>query len=489
MSDKRIKHIAIFGAGLAGTLCALALANALEEDVDLTLVDTPGADEVDIFYGTATGPTIYEHLLNIGVTEPDLLPNTHTTFSVGTHYLNWGKAKRSWIQSLHKPLPIFHGVEFHHYLTRLSKVAPEAAKLELYIMSAHAAAKGVFAHPPEDKRTPLSNMEYGYHFSPHEWRSFLDQKIEASRINRQSGEIDNIEREHSQISAITLMDNKRIEAELYIDCTGPNSKITQDKTPRGRELRVLSSFKVQDGINSSSRRVTGTNYGWYSETNFRNGKQRHTFYDPTSEHLAIDAHGETDVPPIGVTLGYLSEPWLNNCLALGHSAAILEPLTPAPMTLLQRDIERLTELIPNSEDMSVEAREYNRRFSDDYAHGTMFQRGFFVDNSDEKSAYWMSAANDVLSPKLENKITQFSNRGAIVQFDLEPFSKEDWVQQHLGMGRLPRRYDPLADKTSEQDILHIFNQIRAANEALVVKMPPHDIYMKKLLEYFRKKYG
>jgi len=94
-----------------------------------------------------------------------------------------------------------------------------------------------------------------------------------------------------------------------------------------------------------------------------------------------------------------------------------------------------------------------------------------------------------MDKKLANKITQFQNRGTIVQYDLEPFGKEDWIQQHFGMGRLPQRYDPLADRANETQIVQTFEQIRAANKALAQKMPPHHIYMKKLLEYFRKKHG
>ena len=494
MNALPLKHIAICGAGLAGTLCAATLAHLLPDEIKLSFVDIPGSDETDTFFGNVTSPAIYDFLLGIGITEPELLPTTNTAFSLGTQYINWGANKRSWIQSFHKPLPIFQGVEFHQYLTRLRRIAPEAKTQNLYthdryIMSAHAARGNVFAHPPEDKKTPLHNMEYGYHFSPKDWCELLSRHLKNSRITKLNGDIRSIERTEGRISSITLSDGRSVEAELYIDCTGFKSKICHSKIQSDRHLKAASSFISEDKTGNICRQLTGTDYGWHSETSLQNGRQCLTVYDLASEKAALTAHGKQDISPVEATLGRLEQPWQGNCLAIGHSAAVLEPLTPAPMMLLQRDLERLVELIPHTENMNVEAREYNRRFTEDYSHASIFQRGFFEDESPGKSAYWKAAIIEPINQKLENKITQFHSRGTSVQYDLEPFFKEDWIQQHFGMGRTPRRYDSLADRANEQQIMQTFSQLRMANEALAMKMPPYHIYMKKLLEYFRKKNG
>lgn len=489
MSNQSVKHIVICGAGFAGILCAFSLVTYLPKDIEITLIATPGENETDFFYGTVAGPTFNEFLLKLGMTEPDFLPKTNTTFALGTHYSNWGPAKRSWTQSFTKPLPMFQGVDFHQYLTRLRKTNPEAASLELYIFSALAASKGVFAHPPEDTKSPLSNLEYGYHVLPAEWRNFLSKKLESSRLNRISGEIQSVERARERITSLTLSGDTKIEADFFIDCTGPRSKIHQGKINSQRRLKAFETFKTDTDLNSSSRRVSGTDYGWISETSFQNGTQRLTIYAPDAEDEAVYAHEESLDLHINVPVGHVSEAWKNNCLALGHTASILEPLTRAPITLLLRDIERLLELIPHSKDMSVESREYNRRFRDDFEHGSIFQYAFFEDAGAGHTSYWASAFKEARSPKLRQKITQFASRGAIVSYDLEPFGKEDWIQLHFGMGREPRRYDPLANRANKEQILRTFQQIREANKRLVTKIPPQHVYMKKLVEYLRKNHG
>ena len=488
MIAEPIKTIAICGSGLAGGLCAASLVNTLPDTIRLILIDIPDSHEADIFYGTVTSPTTYDFLLSIGITEPELLTHSNTTFSLGTRFSNWGTKNRSWMQSFHKPLPLFEGVNFHHYLTRLRNINPKAYELEPYIMSAQAAYKNVFAHPSQDNATPLSNVEYGYHFSPKEWRDLLNVKTTHSRISKMSGNIKKVQRENNRINLITLSDGTNVQADLFIDCSGLNSKLSSSKIQSGRQLKAVESFKPRDKMLNVTRFLENTNYGWRAETAFQDKRHSLLIYDLNSEEDALSAHDNANQQPVEASMGHVEQPWQGNCLSFGHSAAILEPLTPAPIMLLQRDIERLTELIPHSKDMTVEAQEYNRRFTEDYLHASLFQRGLFEDESQKKNAYWDAATAGTAHPRLVTKITQFQSRGANVQYDLEPFGLEDWTQQHFGLGRLPSRYDPLADRADEHQIIQRLQQMRTAHLKLTQKMPPHHIYMKKLLEYFRKKY-
>jgi tryptophan halogenase len=89
--------------------------------------------------------------------------------------------------------------------------------------------------------------------------------------------------------------------------------------------------------------------------------------------------------------------------------------------------------------------------------------------------------------KLKRKIVQFESRGVILQYDLEPFNNEDWTQIHLGMGRAPDRYDPLADKIEENQLIEILKNIKLANNITASKMPPLKKYMTGLIKYLRNK--
>jgi tryptophan halogenase len=174
-------------------------------------------------------------------------------------------------------------------------------------------------------------------------------------------------------------------------------------------------------------------------------------------------------------------------VAVGQAAGVLEPLTPAPMLLLQRDIERIASLIPFSTDMSVERREYNRQCDEDYTHAELFNRAFFETPPLTDSPYWRAAREQPVPDKLATKIAQFASRGLLVAYDLEPFNPEDWNILHHGMGRVPRRYDRVADRASESEVRQYLANRRRDIENLVKTMPSHHRYVTQLAHHLRQR--
>ncbi len=486
-----LRKIAVFGNGLAGQLCVAKLAQDLPDSIELIFVEATISNDEDIFYGSVTSPTSYDFLLSIGITEPELLPQTNTGFSLGTQYVDWEANKTSWTQSFHRPLPIFNGVGFQHYLNRLRSSAPDMSDLNAYIISVQAANKGVFVHPPEGRKTPLTDMEYGYQFAPAAWRELLSKKLHTSTISRITADVVSIYRDGDTIRSVTLSNGDVTEADFFIDCLGPTSKLKSTKTQltTKRRLKAVTNHKPAATIGPVRRTLRGTSYGWTSNTPLQDGLHRLTVFDPKSEAAALADHGPSDTPPVEMQIGYAKIPWAGNCLTLGLGAASLEPLTPAPITGLQRDIDRLIELIPVTDKMTVESREYNRRLSDDYRHASMFHRALFPATMSAETPYQTAVTSNFMSKELVNKIEQFEARGVLVQYDCEPFSAEDWAMLHIGMGRQPKRYDPLADRVSDEQLKNKLTQMSGAIDSVTAKMPPHHVYMSGLLRYLKEQHG
>ncbi|MEP3890980.1 MAG: tryptophan 7-halogenase [Hellea sp.] len=491
MSHPPLQKILICGGGLASYMCAVALSRVMPPNIGITLIETPHADKTDVFFGTVTSPTSYNFLLNNGITEPELFPATNTAFSLGTRYVNWGKKNLSWTQSFHLPLPLFNGVELHHYLNRQHSPSATPYSLEAYIMSVQAANEGGFAHPPEERKTPLADMEYGYQFLPQQWSRVFADNIASSPVSCIDGSIKTIGREGENIQSVTLNDGRVIEADFIIDCLGADSALPSTSNTRTseRRLRAVTSFNVTERLGEPLRNLTAKDYGWQADTPLQDGQHRITVYDPANETDALKDHGTPDSEPIEALIGKTSSPWTGNCLKLGHGAAILEPLTPAPILLLQRDIDRLIELIPVSTDMAVERREYNRRFTADYEHAELFQDTLLKTIETPNEPYWASAETDPISEKLANKITQFESRGIGVQYDFEPFEKHDWIMLHFGMGRRPVRYDPLADRIAVPQMEQTLDRMRNSIAMMARKVPPHNHYMTRLLNYLKDQDG
>jgi tryptophan halogenase len=471
-------HIAICGAGLAAYLTAAALSRHLPPDYRLTLIITDENPRADIFYGSVTSPTAYNFNLSIGLSEPDLIRGGNTAFSWGTHYQAWGKERRDWIQSFQLPLPVPGGVQFHQYLASRDNEA-----LEPYVVSAVAARQGVFAHPPETDGHSLARAEYGYQFSPGGYREAMSSVIDRSRLSVISAAITGIDGLAHDIQQVHLANGQSVSADLLVDCTGPASaligRMGADMID-GKALGAALTETPSRTLGAATRVLMGQAFGWQAVTPLQDASAKLTVYAVEDEAAALAAHGPVDVGAEAVC-GRRSDAWIGNCVAIGQAAAVVDPLTPAPLMLLQRDVERLLALIPVSTDMAMERREFNRQFANDHDHADLFHSALLASPPGGAGAYWQAGKSS--DERLNRKIAQFLSRGVLVSYDLEPFTPEDWLILHYGMGRRPKRHDRLADTPPDEQVRAYLSDLRNRIEAAARSLPDHHTYMVNLKRY------
>ena len=99
----------------------------------------------------------------------------------------------------------------------------------------------------------------------------------------------------------------------------------------------------------------------------------------------------------------------------------------------------------------------------------------------------MAAREEPVPEQLAVKLAQFSGRGLLVAFDLEPFNPEDWTILHLGMGRWPSRHDRVADRASDKDVQQYLAGRRQDIAKLVNSMPSHHRYLTQLAQNLRQR--
>lgn len=481
MANAPIERIVICGGGLAAHLTAAVLAHQLPASIQITWVDCQDTSDADLFYGSVTAPSSYAFNLSAGVSEPRLLLDSNSSFSWGTKFVRWGADSRSWMQCFHLPLPVIGGVLFHQYLARL-----DIAELEPFLMSAVAARHGVFAHPLAKGPPLLARTEYGYQLAAHSYRAPFAASANESRVQVIRANISHVECDENAIAGLHLCDGQVQTADLYVDCSGPQSLLLSRlgaEFSGERRLRAVVSCAAASGVGAPYRTLTAHEFGWQAETPLQGSMARLTVFSPESEIQALFAHGEPPEQTGEATLGRRANAWVGNCVAIGHAAGVVEPLSHAPMLLLQRDIERLVSLVPFSSDMSVECREFNRQSADDYTHAEIFNRALFETRPVADTPYWRAAREEPMHEKLAQKIAQFESRGLLVAFDLEPFNAEDWMILHHGMGRRPARHDRVADQARETEVRQFLTNMRCDIENLAKTMPKHNDYMAGLIRY------
>ena len=479
-----MQRIVVCGSGLAAHLATVALARQLPPTIRITWVNGADSRDADLFFGGVTAPSAYAFNLAAGVSEPRLMLDSDSTFSWGTHFQDWGAGNLSWVQCSHLPLQVIGGVLFHHHLWRLGM-----SELEPFLVPAIAARRGVFAHPVDKGPKLLARAEYGYQFNPYSYCAPFAAAARAFQVETVAATISDVVCDEGKISALRLSNGRVIEADLFVDCTGPDARLLSRlgvEAPVGRRLRAAFSQRATERIGPPCRSVVARDFGWQSETSLKASVARLTVYAPETEGEALAAHGEVPQHTGAITLGRRASGWVGNCVAIGHAASVLEPLSHAPMLLLEREIDRLLTLVPFSHDMSVERREFNRQGAEDFTHAEIFNRAILETPPKAQTAFWLAASAEPPHEKLVQKIIQFESRGWLAAFDLEPFSPEDWVILHHGMRRRPARYDRMADRTPENEVRPALDTMRREIESLVKTMPAHHDYMVGLARYLKQ---
>ena len=346
----------------------------------------------------------------------------------------------------------------------------------------------MFVHPPQQggqgSQQPLGRAEYGYQFDPQSYARLFASIVDTKRVARIEGTVADVRVADGAVQALVLQDGREIAGDLFVDATGPDAQILSAIAgPREASRRLAATLSREPAarLGPAVREVSPAKEGWTSRTPIRGATVR----------LAVGNAGSPDFPGEGdasaeASIGYREQPWQGNCVAVGQAAGVIEPLTPAPVMLLQRDIERLLSLIPVRPDMHVEARQYNRRFVDDHEHAGLFTRALFETGGQAASPYWQDARADALPEKLARKIALFEERGVLVSYDLEPFHPEDWLILHFGMGRKPARYDIAADRAQKDKVLAYLSNLKREVERTVAELPPHAEYMAQLTQYLAR---
>lgn len=480
-----LTHIAICGRGLAAQMTAAALSANLPKTLKLTLIETDSSDTCDAFYGQVTPPEAYDFNLNAGVNEPELILESQTSFALGTLYENWSAGALSWLQGAHLPLPVSAGVPFQHYLTRLGQTA-----LEPYLITAIAARSGKFAHPPTDPKSPLSRAEYGYQISPDHYATIFARAAQRRGVEKIVADINDVVSADGTIKTVRLSTGQTIDADMYIDCTGPEARLLESMSKPRKSTRTLGavySYEPMEATGSAYRHLRGTDYGWTSVVSLQGGLLCMDVFHPDHATDALSAHTAREAEIFEIGLGRRPEAWVGNCVGVGQAAGVLEALSLAPMRLLQRDIERLLNLIPLTRHMTVEKREYNHQFRQDFDHAHAFNRAFFETATPVDSLYWQAAKTEPVSDNLAQKLLHFERRGYLLDYDLEPFNTQDWLILHYGMARIPTWFDITAEQIPLAKIEIELITLKAEIARLVEKMPPHGSYIEKLKAYLVKK--
>lgn len=433
----RIDEILIVGGGTAGWLTAGILAarlNSMNDDaVKVTLVESPNVPIMGV--GEGTWPTMRATLQTIGVDEGEFMRECEATFKQGSEFVNWLDDPREvGRHSYYHPLSaVYHSA--HDFNLVPYWLLGEAQGLpydQATASQTYACREGL---APKKITTPAYDAihNYSYHLDAHKFAAFLTrhctEKLGVRHIRANVTDVKVGEDGFIRAVATDSAEYPLLDADFFVDCSGSRAllldgalgvpwKSIRDQVFNDTALAIQVPYESEDSPIATHTIATAHKHGWTWDIGLHT--RRGVGFVYSSNHCSGDAAEQTlreyigpaadqlEARKIGFELGYREQFWKNNCVALGMSAAFIEPLEASAIFLIEAGANMLAEQFPRRrEAIQLVAKKYNSTFSLRWNKTVDFIKLHYCLSRRRDSEYWidncdMGTVPDSLKERLEH---------------------------------------------------------------------------------------
>ena len=482
-----MRRIVIAGGGVTAWLAAAVLASRLPRArYAVELVEEAGANgDPEFGPAIATMPSLGGLHHAIGLDEDMLVRRAGATFSLGAAYVGWNGEGAGFLPF--GPVgAALDGTAFHQLAARMRR-AGRNVRLVDYALAALAAQAGRFVRPGNDQRSPTSQIAYGLHIGSAAYRSVLREIAEARGAVRHKAPLaGSTRRDDGAVELLRLTDGSNVAPWLVLDCTGYRRIVAAGPfeswsqwLPFGRSAGVM--LREDGGVLPYAIRAA-TRFGWRETIPVHGGIAESVHWSRAADDEEALSLLPGGAQPVAVGhAGSLREPWSGNVIAAGGAAAVIEPLHPVGLQLVQSALTRLIALFPAGDYFGAERREYNRLTTAEAMRTRDFVAAHHLTNARTGERAWDDLRGTEASPELAAKLALFAARGRIVMHDGDIFEEDDWVTLLDTQGMRPRRADAVAEALPIARIEAHLARLRAVMIEAVREMPTHDAFLQQIM--------
>jgi tryptophan halogenase len=483
-----VRRIVIAGGGTAGWMTAAALSRTLGKVIDIKLVESDEIGTVGV--GEATIPTLVHFHRLLDINEQEFMAATQATFKLGISFESWRDRGKDYIHSFGTTGTDHWTAGFQHFWMK-GRERGLAGDYGNYCLELKASLESKFAHLPKD------GLNYAYHLDAGRYARFLRRYSEHFGVERVEAKITSVEQApNGDIAALLLDSGKRIEGDLFIDCTGFRSLLLGETL--GIEYEDWSHWLFNDSAIAVQTESMGPalpltrsmahDWGWQWRIPLQhrvgNGivfSSRHIDDETAKATLLGNIEGKALTEPrvIRFKPGQRKQTWSHNCVAIGLSSGFLEPIESTSIHLIQRSIVRLLQNFPSKGIRRSDVAEFNAQTWSEIE----FIRDFIIlhykvtDRRD--TPYWKEAAEMAVPAPLQHRIDMFRETGRSFRVLNELFAENSWIQVMLGQGIMPDQHHPSADLMGDEELSGFLEGIRKNVERTVAQLPQHQQYVER----------
>lgn len=369
MSEARelMRRVVVAGDGQLGVLAAIALKRALPACEVVVIGAPPDPAAMADRLPTALPFTNKLHD-RLGIDEERLVREAGASHRLVVRYRGWGGFE----QEGTAPYGAATDPRLRTGFARAWGIGPrnESAAPPPGSLAEVLAASGHFAPPTGAPDSALNELDYALRWNVPAYRDLLVGDARRLGVRHTRGAVGGLQvDERARLAALHVEGMGMVEADLFIDCTGPAAALLSQLPGYARDdwsaalpIRALLFDQPREPMLALEDRVTLSPVGWLSELAGRDGRRTVlAMIEGTTREAAYAALPVERAAVVPISPGRASEPWLGNVVAIGDAAAHFEPLGWFNLDLAHRQLALLLELLPGRQVDPRERAEFNRR--------------------------------------------------------------------------------------------------------------------------------
>ncbi|HEY0586936.1 MAG TPA: tryptophan halogenase family protein [Pseudoduganella sp.] len=499
MPVKPIRKIVIVGGGTAGWMSAAPLALKLGKSCEIVLVESPEIGTVGV--GEATLPTIRYFNHALGLDDADFVRKTQATFKLGIEFKDWGHVGNRFFHGFGDFGPAIENRSPVTYWLRLAREFKDMPSYEEWSTATAMARNNRFMEPYGDQPAVTNAFSYAYHFDASLYAAYLRDYARERGVQRIEGLINEVEQhpETGFITALKLQDGRRIEGDLFIDCSGFRGLLIEGVYQAGYDdwsamlpcnsAQAVPCEKVEPLTPYTTSTARSAGWTWRIPLQHRTGNG-HVYCngfisDDEAGRVLLDGlDGKALDSPrqLRFTTGRRRKSWIKNCVAVGLSSGFLEPLESTSINIIENSVGWLLQYFPDLDFRPELADEFNRLVSQRYEYVRDFIILHYKATQRSDSEFWRYCANMAIPDTLRHQIDLFRATGRVTLYDPEGFGVASHISIMMGLGIVPQAYDPLVDLMDLARLREHFSRVHDSISRAVAAMPGHGQYIARLTE-------
>jgi tryptophan halogenase len=495
-----IRRIVIAGGGTAGWMTATALSHAFSrKPLQITLVESEEIGAVGV--GEATIPALHYFNGTFGIDQREFIRESKGTFKLGIEFVDWGDIGRRYIHPFAPYGRDLSNIFFHQLWLKHAGVQAERGttlRIDDYNICCAAALGSRFKHPVSGEPGVAGSLRYAFHFDASLYAKYLRRLSEAKGVQRIEGRIANVRQNSSTgfIESLILDDGRKIEGDLFVDCTGQRALLIGQTLGSGFEdwsrwlpcdsAVAVPSAHIAPPVPYTRSTADAAGWRWRIPLQHRMGNgyvysSAYLDHDAAERRLLASLEGSPLASPrrIPFRTGRRTKFWIGNCVAVGLASGFLEPLESTSIHLIQTAVLKLLALFPDLTFDQAEIDAFNRHTVGEYERTRDFLILHYKITQRSDTPFWRYCSAMAVPDAVNETIELFESSGRMFISADHLFTGQSWLSVMLGQGLLPRRYDPLVDTIPDGELEAHLNSVRRDIAQAVLAMPDHMEYVQR----------